>query len=109
MEAFLPGRYCLEYPASFSGISFTSACVVGACNLQGVEIDDLLLQESARPLEIYGDLESRLFPETLDDAFKTDCRDLFVRVAKVCEQGDFGSGRHRLLERYSGPVDTDVV
>ncbi len=74
-----------------------------------MQIHNLFLQKPARPSEIDGNLESRFFPEAFDDAFKTNRRDLFLRITKMCEQSDFCSRWYGLLKRHSGPVDTDVV
>ena len=89
--------------------NYPSLCFIGAGTLHRVEINDLLLQEPARPLEVHGNLEAWLLLEALNDSFKANRRHLFLWVPEVCKQSDLGAGRNGLLERHPRPVNSDVV
>lgn len=74
-----------------------------------MKVNYLPLQKAARPLEVHGNMESRLLFEALYDSFKANRRDLIIQIPKVCVQSNHGAGRYGLLERHSGPVTTNVV
>jgi hypothetical protein len=103
------GIAVLNAPAALRGSALTSACSVGPVDLQRLEINDLLLQETSRPLEIDGNLKSWLFLEALHDSFKADRRNLFLGILEVRKECNFGAGRHRLLESHSGSIDANVM
>jgi hypothetical protein len=78
-------------------------------HLDPEQIAELVLLKSAGPTEAHGHLESGLLPETLNDSFKADRRDLFVRILKVHVQNDLCPWDQRLLQCYSRPADPNVV
>jgi hypothetical protein len=74
-----------------------------------MEITELLLQEPTRPLEAHGNFESWLLMETLNESFKANRRNLFLRAPKVYKQTDLCAWRHGLLQHQLGPVNSNVV
>jgi hypothetical protein len=86
-----------------------STCLIGTGNLCCVEITELLLQESTRPLEAHGYFESRLLSETLDDSIKAHRGDLFVWSSKVHKQNNLCAAYYGLLQLQSGSANANVA
>jgi len=74
-----------------------------------LEINELLLQEPARSLEVNGNFEPWLLPEALNSSFKTNRRNPFLRVLKVSKESNLGARWYGLLQCHSRPVKSDVV
>jgi hypothetical protein len=83
--------------------------LISVGRLDPEQVTKLVLLKSAGPSEAHGHLEPGLLLETLDDSFKADRRDLFVRILEVYVQNDFCSRDQGLLQSYSRPADSNVV
>jgi hypothetical protein len=83
--------------------------LIGVGSLYPEQITELVLLKSAGPSEAHGDLEPGLLFGTLNDSFKADRCDLFVRSLEVHEQNNLCPWGQGLLHCYSGPANSNVV